>query len=72
MDPISRMMIWLEPDTQKENDALNGIACDLASKWEYEIVILPYDKFYAPDDNRRDPIEKLEEGYVYTVDLFNK
>lgn len=72
MLPISRMMIWLEPDTQEENDALSGIACDLASKWGYEIVILPYDKFYAPDDNRRDPIEKLEEDYVYTVDLFNK
>ena len=71
MLPISRMVIWLEPDTQEEHDALSGIACDLASKWEYEIVILPFDKFYAPDDNRRDPIEKLEEDYVYDVDLFN-
>lgn len=71
MLPISRVTLWLEPDTQEENDAINGIACDLASKWEYEIVILPYDKFYASDDNRRDPIEKLEEDYVYDVDLFN-
>ena len=70
MLPISRMVIWLEPDTQEEHDALSGIACDLASKWEYEIVILPFDKFYASDDNR-DPIEKLEEDYVYDVDLFN-
>lgn len=46
-------------------------ACDLASKWEYANLILPFDKFYASDDNRRDPIEKLEEDYVYDVDLFN-
>ena len=72
MLPISRMMIWLEPDTKEEADALNGMACILPSKWEYEIVIVPYDRFYAPDDNRRDPIEKLEEGFVYTVDLFEK
>jgi len=69
MLPISRMNIWLEPDTKEEDAAISGVACILPAKWAYEIVIVPFEKFSSDDT---DPIDVFEENTVYTNELFEK
>lgn len=70
MSPVSRLMIWLEPDTLAEKQAIGGVVCVLPTKWEYQIIIVPYDRFFPDDEAKFDPIDKLEDDVIYSADLF--
>lgn len=60
---ISRLTLWLEPDTQEE-DMLRGVMAVLPLKWEYSLVIIPYADMEsaAPEG---EPIEEFEEENIY-------
>lgn len=70
MLPVSRLIIWLEPDTLAEKEAIDGLMCVMPTKWQYEMIIVPYGKFYSDDDSEFDPIDELEDDVVYGNDLF--
>jgi hypothetical protein len=70
MLPVSRLMIWLEPDTLAEKEAIDGMMCVIATKWQYEMIIVPYGKFYSDSESKFDPIDKFEDDLVYSSDLF--
>jgi hypothetical protein len=70
MLPVSRLMIWLEPDTPAEEKAITGVMCVMPVKWAYEMIIIPYSKFAASEASEFEPISELEDDVIYSNSLF--
>ena len=70
MSSVSRLMIWLEPDTQQEKEAICGVMCVMPTKWAYSMIIVPYDKFAPRDYSEFESIDQLEDDVVYSNSLF--
>lgn len=69
--PISRTHIWLQADTDEENELIRGMISVLPEKWEYSCVIIPYNDFYMTDTHIEiDEFEpENDEGVVvYNID----
>lgn len=61
---VSQLTLWLEPDTEEEEDMLSGVMAVLPLKWEYSLVLIPYADMEsaAPEG---EPIKELEEENIY-------
>lgn len=44
-----KFAITLIPETEEESEEINGSEVDLALKWEYQILIVPFEQFYPVD-----------------------
>jgi hypothetical protein len=69
--PVSHLTIWLEPDNEKECEIIDGAACVLTCGWQYEIVIVPFEKFRSKQDREEDLIGDLNEDELYIKDIFS-
>lgn len=45
MVPVSSLDLWLTPESDEEDESINGVAAALACKWQYDITIVPYKDF---------------------------
>lgn len=57
--PISRTNIWLEPDNEEEKKLIGGMMCILPEKWEYSLVLIPFEDFYTDEADIN--IDEFEE-----------
>jgi hypothetical protein len=71
MLPVSRLMVWLEPDNKEEAEILNGVACILYSNWHYDMMIVPFDKFNPKENTNDNIVGDLDDDLLYTKDIFN-
>jgi hypothetical protein len=70
MSSVSRLMIWLEPDTQQEKEAIAGVLCVMPTKCAYQMIVVPYNKFAPRDDSEFESIGELEDDVIYSNSLF--
>lgn len=40
---FGKVILWLTPETQEENELISGVACATALKWEYGVVFVEYE-----------------------------
>ena len=69
--PISRTNIWLEADNDEEDKLISGMMCILSEKWEYSLVLIPFEDFYTDEpDLEIDKFEEEDESgmMIYEID----
>jgi hypothetical protein len=71
MLPVSRLMLWLEPDNEEEAEIIDGEVCILPSRGHYEIVIVPYSKFKPRENTSDNILEDFDVDVLYTKDIFD-
>jgi len=65
MRPISSLTMWLEAESEEEEKLLNGQALIVPMKWNYVIVIIPWEDIITPDDHDYSPELPCEEDTIY-------
>lgn len=61
---ISTLRVWLEPDNDEENELINGKIAVFPTKWQYHVVIIPFEDMKILAENN---IKTLEEEVIYDI-----